>query len=148
MAAKEHKKRKDAVAVASPIPSQVVLYEAADGKVTVKVLFARETFWLTQKTMADLFGVNVPAVNKHLKNIYASGELTPEATVSKMETVQDEGGRHVSRAVGGGVKAPAEAGTPAGGFRLQAEGNGARVGVPPSGGQTETRICVEARRTG
>jgi len=68
-------------------PSQVVLYEAADGKVTVPVMFARETFWLTQKTMAELFGVGIPAVNKHLKNIYASGELSPEATISKMEMV-------------------------------------------------------------
>ena len=72
--------------------SSIILYEAADGKVTVKVFFARETFWLTQKTMAELFGVNVPAVNKHLANIYAEGELTATATVSKMETVQDEGG--------------------------------------------------------
>ena len=77
--------------------SSIILYEAADGKVTVKVFFARETFWLTQKTMAELFGVNVPAVNKHLANIYAEGELTPEATISKMETVQDEGGRPVAR---------------------------------------------------
>ena len=72
MAAKEHKESRDALAVTGGNQSQVVLYETADGKVTVKVLFAGETFWLTQKTMADLFGVNVPAVNKHLKNIYAS----------------------------------------------------------------------------
>ncbi len=50
-------------------------------------MFAKETFWLTQKTMAQLFGVGIPAVNKHLKNIYASGELSPEATISKMEMV-------------------------------------------------------------
>lgn len=78
-------------------PSKVVLYHTDDGKVTVDVLFARDNFWLTQKAMAELFGVNVPGVNKHLKNIYASGELMPEATVSKMEIVRTEGSRSVAR---------------------------------------------------
>jgi hypothetical protein len=79
--------------------SQVVLYHTADGKVTANVLFARDNFWLTQRTMADLFGVRIPAVNKHLKNIYASGELTPGATISKMEIAQIEGGRQISREI-------------------------------------------------
>jgi hypothetical protein len=82
-----------------PKSSKVVLYQAADGKVTVNVTFARENFWLTQKAMAELFGVKIPAINKHLKNIYASGELTREATISKMETVQTEGGREITRQV-------------------------------------------------
>ena len=55
--------------------SQVVLYHTPDGKVTVDVIFARENFWLTQRTMAELFGVNMPAINKHLKKIFAVGEL-------------------------------------------------------------------------
>jgi len=79
--------------------SQVVLYHNADGKVTVNVLFAHDNFWLTQRTMADLFGVKIPAVNKHLKNIYASGELTPGATISKMEMAQMEGARQISREI-------------------------------------------------
>jgi hypothetical protein len=79
--------------------SQVVLYQTPDGKVTVNVLFAHDNFWLTQRTMADLFGVKIPAVNKHLKNIYASGELTPGATISKMEIAQIEGGRQISREI-------------------------------------------------
>lgn len=79
--------------------SRVVLYTSADGKVTVDVLFVRETFWLTQKAIAGLFGVKVPAISRHLKNIYASGELVREATVSKMETVQGEGTRAVVRDV-------------------------------------------------
>jgi hypothetical protein len=99
MAAKDDKERKDVLAVTGGNQSQVVLYQAADGKVTVNVLFAQDNFWLSQKTMADLFGVQIPAVNKHLRNIYASGELTPEATISKMETVQTEGGRNVARNV-------------------------------------------------
>lgn len=80
-------------------PSRIVLYQDADGRVTVNVLFAQDNFWLTQKAMAELFGVKPPAINKHLKNIYDSGELTPAATVSKMETVQNEGGRDVVRAI-------------------------------------------------
>lgn len=55
---------------------QVILYTARDGKVTVGVFFAQDTFWLTQKTIAELFGVKIPAISKHLKNIYTSKELT------------------------------------------------------------------------
>ena len=87
----------------TPDPNQpsarVVLYQGADGKVTVNVLFARDNFWLTQKVMAELFGVKPPAISKHLKNIFESGELVQAATVSKMETVQTEGGREVGREV-------------------------------------------------
>jgi hypothetical protein len=72
-------------------PSKIVLYQAADGKVTVNVLFARENFWLTQKVMADLFGVKPPAVSKHLKNIFASGELLESAVVSILETTAADG---------------------------------------------------------
>jgi hypothetical protein len=79
--------------------NRVVLYTTADGKVTVDVFFAHDNFWLTQRTMAALFGVKTPAVSRHLKNIYASGELSPEATISKMETVQTEGERQIAREV-------------------------------------------------
>jgi len=79
--------------------NRVVLYTTDDGKVTVDVFFAHDNFWLTQRTMAELFGVKTPAVSRHLKNIYASGELTPEATISKMETVQAEGQRQIAREV-------------------------------------------------
>ena len=79
--------------------NQVILYTAADGKVMANVLFANDTFWLTQSVMSELFGVKIPAISKHLKNIYESKELTPEATVSKMEIVQMEGERQVSREV-------------------------------------------------
>jgi hypothetical protein len=77
----------------------VILYTAADGKVTADVFFTQDNFWLTQKTMAELFGVKTPAISKHLTNIYSSGELTQKATVSKMETVQMEGLRKIVRAV-------------------------------------------------
>ena len=79
--------------------NRIILYTAADGKVTADVFFAQENFWLTQRTMAELFGVNIPAISKHLKNVYDSGELNPGATISKMETVQAEGERRVIREV-------------------------------------------------
>jgi hypothetical protein len=72
-------------------PSRVVLYHSADGKVTANVLFARDNFWLTQKMMADLFGVRTPAVSKHLKNIFASGELVEAGVVSILETTAADG---------------------------------------------------------
>jgi hypothetical protein len=83
----------------SDTQNRIILYTAADGKVTADVFFAKETFWLTQRTMADLFGVKIPAISKHLKNIYVSGELQQEITFSKMETVQMEGNRQVTREI-------------------------------------------------
>jgi len=59
--------------------------------VTADVFFSNDTFWLTQRTLAELFGINIPSVSRHLKNIYESQELSFEATVSKIETVQMEG---------------------------------------------------------
>lgn len=79
--------------------SEVLLYSDESGKEYVSVVFKDETFWLTQKAMAELFAVNVPAVSKHLQNIYEEGELERSSTVSKMETVQQEGERQVKRTV-------------------------------------------------
>ena len=59
----------------------------------VQVIIKDETIWCTQKAMAQLFGVGVPAVSKHLKNIFEEGELSPEMTISKMETVINRGKR-------------------------------------------------------
>ena len=61
----------------------------ADGK--VQVVIKDETLWCTQKAMAQLFGVGVPAISKHLKNIFTEGELNPDTTISKMETVVNRG---------------------------------------------------------
>ena len=77
--------------------TEFLLYTAPNGAIKVEVLLADETIWLTQKRMAELFGVGVPAVSKHLDNIYESGELQREATVSVLETVQQEGARQVTR---------------------------------------------------
>jgi hypothetical protein len=67
--------------------------------VRIEVIFNDETFWLTQKRMAELFGVEVPAINKHLSNIYETGELEENSTISILETVQQEGSRIVKRNV-------------------------------------------------
>ena len=70
----------------------------AEGKENgIQVLYKNETIWATQKAMAALFDVGIPAINKHLTNIFAEGELKKEATVSKMEIVQTEGNREVKR---------------------------------------------------
>lgn len=77
----------------------LLLFRTQDKKVNVSVHFSDGTFWLTQKAMAELFGVNVPAVNKHLKNIYDTGELNRDATVSILEIVRTEGRREVTRSM-------------------------------------------------
>ena len=76
---------------------EIVLYQVEDINICVNVVFKDETFWMTQKAMAELFDVNVPAISKHLSNIFEEGELFKEATVSKMEIVQMEGNRKVKR---------------------------------------------------
>ena len=76
---------------------EIVLYQVEDTNICVNVVFKEETFWMTQKAMAELFDVNVPAISKHLSNIFEEGELLKEATVSKMEIVQMEGSRKVKR---------------------------------------------------
>lgn len=53
----------------------IILYTGEEGSVTVEVLFKDETMWLTQKTMAQLFDVKVPAIAKHLKNIFSRGRI-------------------------------------------------------------------------
>ena len=82
-----------------PAAAEFFLYSAPDGAVKVRVLFKDETAWLPQRALAELFGVKVPAITKHLKNVFESGELARDATVSKMEIVQREGAREVAREV-------------------------------------------------
>ena len=76
---------------------QFLMYQSADEDVSVNAVIRDETIWLTQKSMAELFDVDVPAISKHLSNIYADGELLKDSTISKMEIVQQEGARHVKR---------------------------------------------------
>ena len=74
-----------------------LLYKTAENDVIVNAVVHDETIWLTQKAMAELFGVNVPAISKHLKNIFAEGELDETSTISKMEIVKIEGKRSIKR---------------------------------------------------
>lgn len=77
----------------------IILYQNEENNVCVNVYYSNDTFWLTQKAMAELFGVNTQAITKHLGNIYQEQELSKEATCSKMEQVQQEGERQVKRLV-------------------------------------------------
>jgi hypothetical protein len=77
--------------------SNFLLYTGNDGKVNVEVFLKDETVWLTQKAMAELFGVKIPAISKHMSNIFESGELQKEAAISILETAQKEGNRQVKR---------------------------------------------------
>lgn len=76
---------------------QFLVYNSPAKDVKVKAIVKDESIWLTQKGMAELFDVNTPAISKHLSNIYDEGELSQSSTVSKMEIVQNEGGRNVVR---------------------------------------------------
>ncbi|MDP8209766.1 MAG: virulence RhuM family protein [Candidatus Electryonea clarkiae] len=79
--------------------SDFLLYKSPDGEIKVEVFLWNETIWLTQKRMGELFGVKVPAISKHLNNIYAERELVRLSTVSILETVREEGDRKVKRNV-------------------------------------------------
>lgn len=76
---------------------EIIIYTSTDGSVSLDVKLEQDTIWLTQKAMAELFSVKTPAVNKHINNIYKDEELQEKSTISKMEIVQKEGERSVSR---------------------------------------------------
>lgn len=75
-------------------PSNLLLYSTVEQNVKVSVHFENGTFWLTQKTMAALFGVNVPAISKHLKNIFETKELQENAVISILETTAADGKKY------------------------------------------------------
>ncbi len=69
----------------------ILLYNKPEGNVNVSVYFREGTFWLSQKSIAELFGVNVPAISKHLKNIFESEELIEDSVISILETTASDG---------------------------------------------------------
>ena len=71
--------------------TEFLLYTAPNGAIKVEVLLGNETLWLTQERMAELFGVGVPAISKHLKNIFESNELQEEVVVSILENTTEHG---------------------------------------------------------
>ena len=80
-------------------PFEILLYTAPEGKTHVEVYFEDETFWLSQKKMAELFGVEVQTINYHLKEIFKTNELEEKATIRNFRIVQREGAREVSREI-------------------------------------------------
>lgn len=78
---------------------QVQIFKSADGDVQLEVNLERDTVWLTQRQMSDLFGKDVRTINEHVSNIYTEQELTRDPTVRKYRIVQQEGKRSVKREV-------------------------------------------------
>ena len=76
--------------------SEIILFSSSNGNIRVEVFYSGETFWLTQKRMAELFDVEIPAISKHLKNIFETEELTDSAVISKMETTAADGKSYVT----------------------------------------------------
>lgn len=79
--------------------NKILIYSTPEGNTNVSVTVENDTVWLSQQQMAELFGTQKAAISKHISNIYMSGELQKEATVSKMETVKREGYRNVTRKI-------------------------------------------------
>jgi hypothetical protein len=83
----------------APSPGEFLVYIAEDGAARVQVRLAEGTVWLTQRLMAELYGVSVPTINEHLTSVYETEELDPAATIRKFRIVRNEGNRSVSRLV-------------------------------------------------
>lgn len=79
--------------------AEFLIFQIEGKEQGIEVMYANDTIWCTQKAMAALFDVGVPAISKHLSNVFETGELIEEATISKMETVRKEGNREVKRMV-------------------------------------------------
>ncbi len=79
--------------------SEIIIYQTEDGKTELEVKLENDTIWLSQKQMAELFGVTTPTINEHIKNIYSEEELNREATIRKFLIVRQEGKRRVKREI-------------------------------------------------
>lgn len=95
--AKVKRQREQAIQLCEQIEFDLVRFDGENAAIDFNVDWEHETVWATQRQMADLFGVEVPAISKHIANIYESDELQREGTVSEMEVVRLEGGRKVRR---------------------------------------------------
>lgn len=79
--------------------SEIILYTTPQGNIKIEIRFEEETFWLTQRKLAELFDVEVNTINYHLKEIFKSGELTEDSTIRIFRIVEIEGKREVNREV-------------------------------------------------
>ena len=77
--------------------TEFLLYTTPNGNIKVEVFLHDENLWLSQKKIAELFGVEVPTISNHIKQIYESSELSQSSTIRKFLTVQKEGDRDISR---------------------------------------------------
>jgi len=82
-----------------PAEGDLIFYQTPEGTVRIEVLYESETFWLNQKRIAELFGVDTRTVSYHLKEVYNSGELSADRTLRKIWRVQTEGDREVRREI-------------------------------------------------
>lgn len=78
---------------------EFLLYTTEDGRTRVECRFENETIWLSQKLMAELFDVEVPTINEHLKTLCETGEIDPNPTIRKFRIVRQEGKRQVARVI-------------------------------------------------
>jgi hypothetical protein len=77
-----------------PKESEIIFYKGDDGNVKIEVFYHNETFWMTQKKIAELFGVQRPAITKHLKNIFEEGELEEDSVSSILEHTAEDGKKY------------------------------------------------------
>jgi len=71
--------------------SEIIFYQGDDGNIKIEVFYHDETFWMTQKSISELFGVQRPAITKHIKNIFESSELIEDSVSSILEHTADDG---------------------------------------------------------
>ena len=79
-----------------PFASDIILYTSPSGQTRVEVWYEDETFWLTQKRMAELFGVSAPTINEHLQNVIQTGELEADSVIRKFRITAEDGKSHLT----------------------------------------------------
>lgn len=87
----------DNVALLRPEQSELIFYQTEDGLTRIQIRLYEGTVWMTQAQLAELYQVGVPTINEHIHNLFAEGEVQPEATIRKFRTLRTEGNRSVSR---------------------------------------------------
>lgn len=86
--------KKDNQIVPNNTYNEFLLYTTPNGKVKVEIFLHNENVWLTQKKMSELFNVQIPTINEHLKNIFKSGELDENSVIRKFLTTADDGKKY------------------------------------------------------
>src|SRR5688500_18979379 len=79
-----------------PFSSDIILYTSSSGQTRVEVWYQDESFWLTQKRMAELFGVDVRTINEHLQNIFATRELGEDSVIRKFRITAEDGKKYLT----------------------------------------------------